>query len=106
MHIINQKMWFEPRMSLLGVTTQKFSFRAVMPPKTPSFRDRNRDFRLKCRVEQLTVRFDRFQSSIAQTMQLRERNSGLSAKMLKFAFCGVIDKNSPKGIFQPKYSIA
>jgi hypothetical protein len=39
-------------------------------------------------------------------MQLPERNSALEVKKLKSAFWGVINKNSPKGVSHPKYSIA
>jgi hypothetical protein len=38
-------------------------------------------------------------------MQLHERNLFARAKLLKFDFWEFLLENSPKGVFQPKYSI-
>jgi hypothetical protein len=41
-------------------------------------------------------RLDRFKLAVAQTTHLCKRNLTLWAKMLKFYFCGVIEKILPK----------
>jgi hypothetical protein len=50
MHIINQLIWFELRMCFLGSNQKKFIWGVI--PK-PLFCGGNRDFQLKCRVEEL-----------------------------------------------------
>jgi hypothetical protein len=39
---------------------------------------------------------------MAQTIQLLERNSAVEVKQPKLAFWGVNNKNTPKGVSQPK----
>ncbi len=98
MHIIHQKMWFGPRMCLLGVETIKNFIWGVITQKPPHFG-------AGIGISSLNVRSNNFR--MAQPILITyssndaapERNLVLKVKKLKFAFWGVIDKKLPQTEF-------
>ncbi len=81
-----------------GVATQRFLFRKLCP-QAPSFWDRNRDFQLKCWVEEILNSSTDFGSSSDTDPRMEFGFKGQNARICLWE---LLIKTSPKGSFSTK----